>query len=712
MGAPVDERFASIPQPPPAPRVDMNPLTNVPYTPRFYQLLDKRQRLPVWAAREEFLKLMAVHQVVVLVGETGSGKTTQLPQILLDAGYHVQNGQIKSLACTQPHDLATTVAASRVGEELEVGVGTFVGQVLRFEDRSSPDTLLKFLTDEALLREVMMDSLLEKYSVIVVDEAHERSLATDLLLAILKLVIVRRPELKLVIMGASREVQTVQAFFEGAPLVAVPLRTSPVQCLYIEDVDRDYLKLAMRTILQIHQKEQEGDILLFVTTEDEADFICATLRKDALRLMEFGEMVLYPLYPGLPQQQWQKAFDPAPAPRVMGGKPGRKVVVSTNIAESSVAIDNIAFVIDCGLARQRVYNPRTRMECQMVMPISRPCTSNRAVLAGRLKAGKCFRLYPEKSVALLTDRLYPEIMRSNLLTAVLMLKRLGITDLVRFEFIDPPPPEAMMRALESLYFLKCIDESAELTDLGHQVCFFPVEPQLAKMLLESPKHRCSNEALSIAAMLCVLPVFVRPIEARRAAEEAKSRFAHLDGDHLTHLNVFHAYKQQMQEGIEPIKFCAENFISLRAMRASEVIRDQLKGVMMRLGLPLLSTDFQDKEYYPNIRRCLVSGFFLQAAVLDSEKRGTYLTLREGQEVTLHPTTSLQSKPEWIVFHEVAITSRTYIRYATGIRPEWLLELAGSYHDPQRIPLKSPARAKLEKVQSLFKQAQEEPIASD
>jgi len=617
---------------------------------------------------------------------------------LLDAGYHVlsgQPGQVKSICCVQPTHLATLSAATRICEELEVQVGTFVGHVTRFEDRTCGDTLLRFMTDEALFREALEDPLLERYSVIILDEVQQRTCEMDVLLGILKMVMQRRSELKLLLLSSSDDMKKVQKHFEGAPLLKVPNHTFPVEVFHSQDSERDYLKAAVRTTIQIHTSEPDGDILLFLPHEDEIDLACQMLRKESCHISH--ALIVRAIYVGLPVMDLQQAFEPAPAGRG-GGKPPRKVVVASNVAETSLCIDQIVYVVDTGLAKQRTYNPRTRVEAQMVMPISQSSALLRSRLAGRQQPGKCFRLYPQKAQSEWPAMIQPEIKRSNLTTMVLMLKRLGFDDVVHFDFVDPPSPESLMRALQNLNSLGCIDDNGNITEVGHQASRLPVDPQIAKMLIEAPQHRCSNEALSIAAMLCSLPVWLRPNDAFRAANEAKARFAHMDGDHLTLLNVFHAYKQQIQDGHDANRFCAENFISVRAMRHAEVARDSLKVIMESIGLQMVSTDFQDKEYYPNIRRCLVSGFFMQVACLESEKRAAYSMLREGQEVILHPSTSLGHRPEWLVFHELSLSSKLFVKTGTQIRPEWLLDVAPrGYFDAAKISEKCSARNKLDRV---------------
>lgn len=252
-----------------------------------------------------------------------------------------------------------------------------------------------------------------------------------------------------------------------------------------------------------------------------------------------------------------------------------------------------------------------------------------------------------------------------------------------------------MRALETLNFLGCLNDDGDLTDTGDQAAEFPLDPQLAKMLIDSPNHKCTNEILSIAAMLSVPVVFVRPKEASKDADDCKMRFAHLDGDHLTLLNVFHAYKQHSNDGVDPASFCYDNYINARSLKSAENVREQLKRTMERLNIQMVSCDFHDKEYYPNIRRCLVSGFFMQVA--HHEKSGHYLTIKDNQVVALHPSTCISHKPEWVLYNEFVLTSKNFVRTVTQVRGEWLVELAPAYYELGNIP-KSEARNQLERIQ--------------
>ena len=387
----------------------------------------------MWQARKDFLEMLGAHQTVILVGETGSGKTTQIAQFIAEAGYCRDGRQV---ACTQPRRVAAMSVARRVAEEMDVSLGEEVGYSIRFEECTGPRTIVKFATDGMLLREAMTDPLLARYSVIILDEAHERTLATDILFGLLKEVLRKRADLKLVVMSATLEAEKFQSYFLDAPLIKVPGRLFPVEIFYTQEPERDYLEAAVRTVVQIHEVEPPGDVLVFLTGEEEIEDACRKIRDavDQLGPARAGPIKVYPLYSTLPPAQQQKIFEKAPPPLQPGGKEGRKVIVSTNIAETSLTIDGIVYVIDPGFAKQKVYNPRVRVESLLVSPISQASARQRAGRAGRTKPGKCFRLYTETSFQKdLQEQTYPEILRSNLGSVVLQLKKLKIDDLVRSE---------------------------------------------------------------------------------------------------------------------------------------------------------------------------------------------------------------------------------------------------------------------------------------
>ncbi|XP_054167487.1 putative pre-mRNA-splicing factor ATP-dependent RNA helicase PRP1 [Oppia nitens] len=657
----------------------INACTGQPFSQRYYELFRKRIQLPVWEYKEQFNDLMDNHKIIVLVGETGSGKTTQIPQWCVE---YCRNKCIKiGVACTQPRRVAAMSVATRVAEEMDVVLGQEVGYSIRFEDCSGPKTILKYCTDGMLLREAMSDPLLEAYSIILLDEAHERTLSTDILMGVLKQVVTKRSDLKIVIMSATLDAGKFQQYFDDAPLMNVPGRTHAVEIFYTPEPEKDYLEAAIRTVVQIHICEEiEGDVLLFLTGQEEIEESCKRIKREIDNLgSDVGELKCIPLYSTLPPNLQQRIFEAAP-PKKANGAIGRKVVVSTNIAETSLTIDGVVYVIDPGFAKQKVYNPRIRVESLLVSPISKASAQQRAGRAGRTRPGKCFRLYTEKAFKTeMQENTYPEILRSNLGMVVLQLKKLGIHDLVHFDFMDPPAPETLMRALELLNYLNALDDEGEMTDLGSIMAEFPLDPQLSKMLTASCEYNCSNEILSIAAMLSVPQCFVRPNEQKKAADDAKMRFAHIDGDHLTLLNVYHAFKQNHDDP----NWCYENFINFRSLKSADNVRQQLSRIMDRFNLKRISTDFTSREYYINIRKALISGYFMQVAHL--ERTGHYLTVKDNQIVQLHPSSCLDHKPEWVIYNEFVLTTKNYIRTVTDIKPEWLVRIASTYYNMDNFP---------------------------
>ena len=668
---------------------EINPWTGKAYSSRYQSILQTRLKLPVYKFQSELLEAVAGNQIVVIEGETGSGKTTQIPQFLVEVGYATPGKSC--VGCTQPRRVAATSIAQRVADEMDVTLGKTVGYTIRFEDISDPnETVLKFLTDGMLLREAMSDPFLSRYSCIVLDEAHERTLATDVLMGLLMEVLPKRTkgskhgELKVVVMSATLDAKKFQEYFGGAPLMKVPGRTFPVEVFYTAEPERNYVEAATRTAIQIHKCEGPGDILVFLTGEQEIEQACEEIRLGAQDMGgDAPELVVYPLYSSLPPAQQRKIFSPAPGPKVVGGKPGRKVVVSTNIAETSLTIDGIVYVIDPGFSKQKVYNPRIRVESLLVSPISRASARQRSGRAGRTRPGKCFRLYTEQSFHNdLQETTYPEILRSKMSNVVLTLKKLGIDDLVHFDFMDPPAPETLMRALEVLNYLGALDDEGDMTDLGRQMAELPLDPQLSKMLICSPDYNCSNEIVSIVAAMSVPQIFLRPRENAKVADEAKAQFVDNTSDHITLLNAYATYEEVPKE--ERRDWCWNNFINDRSISSAESVKRQLKGIMKRLDIPLVTCRSAKGNFDTNaIRMALTNAMYMQTAYL--QRAGNYLTVKDNQIVYLHPGSSIDSKPQWVVFEEFALTSKNYIRTVTTTRGEWLVEMAPHYFDLENFP---------------------------
>lgn len=645
---------------------ECNPFTGEKFTKKYCDILKLRRDLPVHGQREEFLKIFQSTQIMVFVGETGSGKTTQIPQfVLYDDLPHLKGTQV---ACTQPRRVAAMSVAARVADEMDVTLGEQVGYNIRFENRTSNKTILKYMTDGMLLREAMEDHDLKRYSVIILDEAHERTLATDILMGLLKQITQRRPDLKIIIMSATLDALKFQKYFNDAPLLAVPGRTHPVDIYYTPEYQKDYLDSAMRTVLQIHATEGEGDILLFLTGEEEIEDACRKISLEAdsmIREQGCGPLEVYPLYGSLPPQQQQRIFDPAPVSQ--NGRPGRKVIISTNIAETSLTIDGIVFVVDPGFSKQKVYNPRIRVESLLVSPISKASAQQRAGRAGRTRPGKCFRLYTKEAYEKeLIEATYPEILRCNLASVVLLLKKVGVDDLVHFDFMDPPAPETMMRALEELNYLAVLDDEGELTALGRLASNFPLDPLLAVMCIGSADHKVSEEILTIVSMLNVPAAFVRPANARKYADEAKLHFADQSGDFVTLLNVFNEFLEAKEQGGLQ-QWCRDNFVSYRTLNQAVNVRKQLSRMMENYDIPLLSTPQDDHKFTKRMTRALLCGFFMQIAI----KSGKGYRTVDGQDILVHPSTVLPLNPDFLLYNELVLTSKTYVRTVHAVKGEEL-----------------------------------------
>jgi pre-mRNA-splicing factor ATP-dependent RNA helicase DHX16 len=627
-------------------------------------LAEVRKSLPVFPYREQIIEAVNEYQVLIIVGETGSGKTTQIPQYLHEAGYTADN---KKVGCTQPRRVAAMSVASRVAQEVGTKLGNEVGYAIRFEDCTSERTVLKYMTDGMLLREFLGEPDLASYSAIILDEAHERTLHTDILFGLLKDIARFRPELKLLVSSATLDAAKFSGYFDDAPVFNIPGRRYPVDIMYTKAPEADYVEAAVVTTLQIHITQPlPGDILIFFTGQDEIESALETLQH---RTRGFGtkipELLVLPIYANLPSDMQAKIFEPTP--------PGaRKVVLATNIAETSITIDNIVYVIDPGFAKQNSYNPKTGMESLIVTPVAKASANQRAGRAGRVAPGKCFRLYTKWAyLNELDDNTIPEIQRTNLGSVVLMLKSLGINDLIHFDFMDPPPAETLIRALEQLYALSALNDRGELTKMGRRMAEFPMDPQLSKMLIKAAEYGVSTEILSICGMLQIgASVFYRPKERALHADNARINFHKPGGDHMTLLHVWNCWAETQFS----TQWCFENFIQVRSMRKARDIREQLESMMERVEVDLVS-NVGDVDA---ICKAITAGFFYHTAKL--QKSLDYRTVKHPQTVHIHPSSSLhQSQPRWVVYHELVFTTKEFMRQIVEIKPEWLCEIAPHYY---------------------------------
>ncbi|XP_056644453.1 pre-mRNA-splicing factor ATP-dependent RNA helicase DHX16 [Diorhabda sublineata] len=629
---------------------------------------ETKKSLPIYPFKDDLIQAIREHQILIIEGETGSGKTTQIPQYLYEAGF-TEDG--KMIGCTQPRRVAAMSVAARVAEEMGVKLGNEVGYAIRFEDCTSERTVIKYMTDGTLHREFLSEPDLASYSVMIIDEAHERTLHTDILFGLVKDIARFRPELKLLISSATLDVTKFSEFFDDAPVYQIPGRRFPVDIYYTKAPEADYVDACVVSVLQIHVTQPLGDILVFLTGQDEIE-TCHELLQDRVRRLgsKVKELIILPLYANLPSDMQTKIFEPTP-------RGARKVVLATNIAETSLTIDNIIYVIDPGFAKQNHFNSRTGMESLMVVPISKASANQRAGRAGRVAAGKCFRLYTAWSYKHeLEDNTVPEIQRINLGNAVLMLKALGINDLVHFDFLDPPPHETLVLALEQLYALGALNHHGELTKLGRRMAELPVDPMMAKMILASEKYQCAEEIVSIAAMLSVNgAIFYRPKDKIIHADTARKNFNHVGGDHLSLLNVYN----QWRDSDYSVQWCYENFIQYRSMKRARDVREQLVNLMTRVEIEMVSNVSETA----NIRKAITSGYFYHIARFS--KGGSYKTVKHNQSVTIHPNSALfDSLPRWVLYHELVFTTKEFMRQVIEIESKWLLEVAPHYYKQKEL----------------------------
>eukprot|EP00547_Thalassionema_nitzschioides_P017935 CAMPEP_0194246186 /NCGR_PEP_ID=MMETSP0158-20130606/14615_1 /TAXON_ID=33649 /ORGANISM="Thalassionema nitzschioides, Strain L26-B" /LENGTH=1076 /DNA_ID=CAMNT_0038982033 /DNA_START=17 /DNA_END=3247 /DNA_ORIENTATION=- len=652
------------------------------------KILQGRKKLPVFPYREEFLAAVKDHQILVLVGETGSGKTTQIPQYLHEIGY----SELGKIGCTQPRRVAAMSVAARVATEMNVHLGHEVGYSIRFENCTSPKTIIQYMTDGMLLREILTEPDLAGYSCLVIDEAHERTLHTDILFGLVKDIVRFRSDLRLIISSATLDAEKFSKYFDDASIFMIPGRMFPVDIYYTKSPEADYVDASVVTVLQIHVSQPlDGDILVFLTGQEEIETASEILTQQTRNLgSRIKELIICPIYANLPSEQQAKIFDKTP-------KDARKVVLATNIAETSLTINGICYVIDAGFAKQNSFNPKSGMESLVVTPISQAAANQRAGRAGRTQPGKCFRLYTAWSFQNeLEPNTTPEILRTNMGNVVLMLKSLGINDLINFDFMDRPPSEALIRSLEQLYALGALNDLGELTKLGRQMAEFPLEPMLSKSVIASEHHKCTSEVLSSVSMLSLgASVFFRPKEKAVHADNARLNFARGGGG--DHIALMRCYDEWASTDFNS-QWCYENFVQIKSMKKARDIREQLQGLCERVEIDHNTSITDDFE---PVLKSITSGFFYNVAKLS--RTGEYQTAKQPKTVYIHPSSVLSKEdnpPPWLVFFELAFTSKEFMRQVAPIEPGWLIEIAPHFY--QESDVEDKKRKKLPKSRGRHK----------
>ncbi|KAK3119988.1 hypothetical protein QOZ80_9AG0679070 [Eleusine coracana subsp. coracana] len=629
--------------------------------------------LPISEHEDDIVAAVEANPVLVVIAETGSGKSTQLSQILHRRGY-TRRGAI---AVTQPRRVAAVSVSRRVAQELDVQIGDEVGYAIRFEDRTSERTCIKYLTDGVLLRESLSNPDLKQYSVIILDEAHERSLNTDILLGLMKRLIKdRASDLKVLITSATLDGLKVSRFFSGCPVLNIPGTLFPVEKLYSTERPTNYIESALRTSIDIHVKEPPGDILIFMTGKDDIDKMVSKLEERIQNLEEGSCMdaLVLPLHGSLPPELQVRVFAPAP-PNC------RRFIVATNVAETSLTVDGVVFVIDCGYVKQRQYNPSSGMYSLDVVQISRVQADQRAGRAGRTRPGKCYRLYPislyQKEFL---EATIPEIQRSSLAGSVLYLKSLNLPDIniLKFDFLDPPSRESLEDALRQLYLIDAIDENGQITDVGRMMAELPLEPSLSRTLIEANELGCLSQALTVAA---VLSAEITLRATRRKDVEGKRKRQELPdgsgwGDHIQLLQIFECWDQT---GYDP-KWCMDHDLQVRSMKFSKDVRKQLSQIIQKIAKG--PTDVYAKKGrksepdYRKLRRALCVGYGNQLAERMLHHNGYHTVGYRSQLVQVHPSSVLESDeygkyPMYVVYHELISTTRPYMRNICAVEQGWV-----------------------------------------
>eukprot|EP00271_Cylindrocystis_brebissonii_P010230 TRINITY_DN26364_c0_g1_i1.p1 TRINITY_DN26364_c0_g1~~TRINITY_DN26364_c0_g1_i1.p1 ORF type:complete len:1371 (-),score=323.28 TRINITY_DN26364_c0_g1_i1:363-4475(-) len=625
-------------------------------------IAEQRKFLPIYSIRDDLLQVVRENQIVVVVGETGSGKTTQMTQYLHEAGYTTYG----RVGCTQPRRVAAMSVAKRVSEEVGCELGKLVGYAIRFEDVTSEETLIKYMTEGVLLRESLREPDLDNYSVMIMDEAHERALNTDVLFGVLKGVVARRRDFKLIVTSATLNAQRFSDFFGSVPVFHIPGRTFPVSVMWSKSPCEDYVESAVKQAMAIHISMPPGDILIFMTGQEDIECTCFSLQ-DRLEQMAAGAakppppISILPIYSQLPADLQAKIFQKAE-------NGARKCIVATNIAETSLTVDGIFYVIDAGYSKIKVYNAKMGMDALQVFPISQAAANQRSGRAGRTGPGTCYRLYTERAYAdEMLPNPVPEIQRTNLGNVVLLLKSLKIENLLDFDFLDPPPQGNILTSMYQLWILGALNNTGGLTPMGAKMVDYPLEPALAKMLLMGEELQCLSETLTIVSMLSVPSVFFRPKDRAEESDASREKFFVPESDHLTLLNVFQQWQSNQCRG----DWCEEHFLHVKGLRKAREVRSQLQDILKQQKIPISSCGSD----WDVVRKAVCSAYFHNSARLKGV--GEYVNTRTAAPCHLHPSSALYGlgyTPEYIVYHELVLTAKEYMQCVTAVEAHWLAEL--------------------------------------
>lgn len=635
--------------------------------------------LPILKFQEKILEVVDANSVVVVIGETGSGKSTQLSQILHRRGY-TKNGII---GVTQPRRVAAVSVARRVALELDVRLGEEVGYAIRFEDRTSEKTCIKYLTDGCLLRESLSNPGLSQYSVIILDEAHERSLNTDILLGLMKrLIKTRSTSLKVLVTSATLDGLKVSNFFSGCPVLNIPGTLYPVEKIYNAERPASYLESSLKTALDIHLREPPGDVLIFMTGQDDIEKMVSKMEEKIQNFEEDSCMdaLILPLHGSLPPEIQVRVFSQAP-PNC------RRFIVATNIAETSLTVDGVVYVIDSGYVKQRQYNPSTGMYSLDIVQISRVQADQRAGRAGRTRPGKCYRLYPlDIYLEEFLDATIPEIQRSSLAGSVLYLKSLDLPDMdvLKFDFLDSPSRDLLEDALRQLFLIDAIDENGVITQIGRTMSELPLEPSLSRTLIEANELGCLGQALTVAAMLSAEANLYssrsRGSEKKRKQSDSLLPTGSGWGDHIQLLQVYESWYQANYDTY----WCTDNRLQVRSMKFAKDVRKQLSQIVQKVAKGPLDVESRllrrgSRQNYLRLRKALCVGYGNQLAERMLHHNGFRTLGYRSQLVQVHPSSVLQTDedgrmPDYVVYHELVSTPRPFMRNVCAVNMTWAVPI--------------------------------------
>uniref|UniRef100_A0A8C2SMU4 Putative pre-mRNA-splicing factor ATP-dependent RNA helicase DHX32 n=1 Tax=Coturnix japonica TaxID=93934 RepID=A0A8C2SMU4_COTJA len=652
--------------------LELNPFDGLPYSSRYYKLMKERQELPVWKVRCAFMESLLHHQIVIVSGDAKTGKSSQVPQWCaehcLAAG--CRHG---AAVCSQAHGQVAVQLALRAADEMDVNVGHEVGYFVPFESCCTTETILRYCTDDMLQREMMSAPLLNSYGVIILDDVHERTVPTDVLLGVLKHVLRARPALRLVILTAPHMSSKLQDFCGSVPLIQVE-NEHRAEVVYACNMPKDHFLSALRLLFELHHTKEKGDIVIFLACEQDIEKAYHMIRQEQSNSNpDLGELIPVPLYPTRndfipkPKQDKQKCYQ----------QYRRKVLLTTSFGESLIRIKNVTFVIDVGVERRKVYNPRIRADSVTTINGSMQERKKNVTFLKTLP-GKLFCLYPEEFTYKEMKPDFPaRIQESNLTSMVLFLKRMDIAGFRHCEFLSRPAPESLMQALEDLDYLAALDNNGNLSEFGIIMSEFPLDPQLSKSILASCEFECVDEMLTIAAMVTAPNCFLHaPSGTEEIALTCWRKFSHPAGDHFTLINVFNAFREA---NCSNEKWCRNYFLSCSALRMAEIIRAELVEIMKRIELPISQPDFGSPENTLSIKKALLSGYFMQVR--------KYAV----QVAQLHPFSSYYNtrrSPEWVLFHEFSISEDNSIRVVSEISPHLFVELAPQYYFSNLPPSES------------------------